>query len=268
MVMTDGTISAHHTYGTYGIDICDFSGKSNVTISGGTVSGNSSAYKSDITHTNAENSSLILSGNPSIESISLEPENVITIAGALTYNTPITVQKDGGGVFTSGWTEKMQGNEPENYFASWSKDYSLGLSENELNLSTDDTEHIHNGITFDKDLGADANDNYMSFPGITENGNYRLTTDLVFGSENNLFNSLFIANDTSSVTVNLCLNKYNLNRMNGGLSTGPVLVVYTNGTLNLYSDEGGTVILFTIIRGVIAYSAMQLLPQKMTLPVA
>lgn len=241
MVMTDGIISANQTYGTYGINISDYSEGSNVTISGGTVSGNSSEYKSDITHTNAENSSLILSGNPSIESISLEPKNVITIAGELTYDTPITVQKDGGGIFTSGWTEKMQGKEPENYFASWSKDYSLSLSEDELNLGTGDTEHIHNGITFDKDLGVDADDYYMSFPGITENGNYRLATDLAFGSENNLYNSLFIANDTSLVTVNLCLNKYNLNRMYGGLSTGPVLVVYTNGTLNLYSDEGGTI---------------------------
>ena len=237
MVMTDGIISAHHTDGTYGIDISDYSGESSVKISGGTVSGNGSAYKSDITHTNAENSSLTLSGSPYIESISLEPENVITIGDPLTYDTPITVRKDGGGVFTKGWTEKMQGNEPENYFVSWSKDYSLILRENELNLSTDDTEHIHNGITFDKDLGADADDYYMSYPGITENGNYRLTTDLVFGKENNFGNSLFIA----SATVNLCLNEYNLNRMEGGLLTGPVLVVYSDGTLNLYSDEGGTI---------------------------
>lgn len=243
MRMTGGNIQADVDGSTYGICITDLdnSDESHVSVSGGAVSCGGNKDTSDIVFEGKENSSLKLSGAPEIQSISLDRINVIELGGQLTYPSPITVKKNGGGVITSGWTEKMSGQEPESYFKSWSADYQLGVSAGELLLTAAETEHVHDDITFDHDLSTDVKGYYMSYQSITEAGAYRLTTSLSFGEENSIGNTLFIGDlNEKPVAVNLCLNGYELSRKQSG-DSGPVLCVAAKAALSLYRCKNGII---------------------------
>lgn len=243
MEMTGGVIEAGDS-GAYGIYLDQGSNgdELSVSISGGRVSGNEDVGAAGIGFGEGAGGTLKLSGNPEIQSISLRTDNVITIGGALSYTAPITVIKNGGGTITSGWKTNMTEKEPTDYFTSWSEDYQLELSDGELSLISAETGHSHNDISFDLDLGVDATGYYMGLPGITASGNYRLTSNLAFGDGDNIGNTLFISGKTEQdeIEVNLCLNKYNLSRLQSGYS-GPVLAINEGGTLNLYSCANGAI---------------------------
>lgn len=91
----------------------------------------------------------MLSEAPEISGITLmNPQNVITVKGKLTYLSPIPVAKSGG-VLTSGWSAYMDGAAAENYFNCG--EYELRKINNEIHL-VEAGAHEHGGILFDKDM--------------------------------------------------------------------------------------------------------------------
>lgn len=230
MTMTDGTISAKDP----GIEV--YAG-STLDISGGKIEipdgKNSISMKKDPYDKNAV-SSVFLSGAPEISSISMgDDRNRIQIKGQLTYTSPITVNKPSRGTITSGWTDKMetQANDYAQYFQPSNSNDEITLFNREVYVKPQNVPHFHGSISFTSDLKNVNTDSGSR--SITQTGNYFLSDDLELGD---LYNTLYIGDGTSAVTVNLCLNGYQLSS-DDSVWSGPVIIIRENATLNLYDCE-------------------------------
>ena len=213
----------------------------NLIVSGGEIKGKVTVGSEDSDYYGW--STITLSGNPEISSISLlNDENVITIDGQLTYQDPIPVTKANGGTITKGWDTYMSDKTPEDYFVS-AGDYQVRQEDEELYLASPGT-HTHEGTTeFKQDLNfIEPNQQgiYCITPG--SDLNYFLSSDLTIGDRSSIDPTLYIGDGTNEITVNLCLNGYELTRPEGASVTGPVIIVRENATLNIYDCKGTSTI--------------------------
>ena len=114
-------------------------------ISGGTISynGEARAFGGVLLLSDYTTSKLFLSGNPTIVNntnnqgiscnVNLYGTKTITIDGVLTNTTPIGVTR-AKGVFASGWSTHMDGEDPTDYFTSDSANYAIGLVNGEATI--------------------------------------------------------------------------------------------------------------------------------------
>ena len=97
------------------------------------------------------------------------------------------------------------------------------------------------GILFDKDMQSFTKDQYGYYI-IDANSNYYLTNNYRIGDTASFDPTLFIGDGTNEVTVNLCLNGYELTRADSPYVDGSIIVVRENATLNLYDCKStGTI---------------------------
>ena len=112
---------------------------SDLTLSGGTISCTNvfddAAYGVKYLRKD-DNSVFNLSGAPTVVGggIYLTDGSAITVTGALTNATPITVRMDTPGTFTSGWSTHMSSADPAAYFASGNSTRIVGLVNGEAAL--------------------------------------------------------------------------------------------------------------------------------------
>ena len=209
---------------------------SNLTVSGGKISEGISLGSEDSDYWGW--GTIMLSEAPEISGITLmNPQNVITVTGQLTYLSPIPVTKSGG-VLTSGWSAYMDGAAAENYFNCG--EYELQQINNEIHL-VEAGAHEHGGILFDKDMQSFTQDQYGYYI-IDADSNYYLSNNYTIGDTASFDPTLFIGDGTNEVTVNLCLNGYELTRADSPYVDGSIIVVRENATLNLYDCKStGTI---------------------------
>ena len=207
---------------------------SNMAVSGGKVSEGISLGSDDSEYWGW--GTIMLSEAPEISGITLmNPQNVITVTGQLTYLSPIPVTKSGG-VLTRGWSAYMDGAAAENYFNCG--DYELQQLNGEIHL-VEPGAHEHGGILFDKDMQSFTKAGYHV---INADSNYYLSNNYTIGDTASLDPTLFIGDGTKEVTVNLCLNGYELTRADSPYVDGSIIVVRENATLNLYDCKStGTI---------------------------
>ena len=207
---------------------------SNMAVSGGKVSEGISLGSDDSEYWGW--GTIMLSEAPEISGITLmNPQNVITVTGQLTYLSPIPVTKSGG-VLTRGWSAYMDGAAAENYFNCG--DYELQQLNGEIHL-VEPGAHEHGGILFDKDMQSFTKAGYHV---INADSNYYLSNNYTIGDTASLDPTLFIGDGTNEVTVNLCLNGYELTRADSPYVDGSIIVVRENATLNLYDCKStGTI---------------------------
>lgn len=176
-----------------------------------------------------ENGAMSLSGNVTISgnttgysdsNVYLSADKVITITGALTYETPISVKLvSGRAVFTSGWSTYMSEEDPADFFTGEDDTCEIILFENEAKVYKE--AHEHNGVEFEE---------WTSDYSLPASGNYYLTKDVTISSTT-----------TVTGTLNLCLNGHGI-KMTG---SGSVFSVSSGKTLNVY-DNTTTVHRFTV----------------------
>ncbi len=209
---------------------------SNMAVSGGKVSKGISLGSDDSEYWGW--GTIMLSEAPEISGITLmNPKNVITVTGQLTYLSPIPVTKSGG-VLTSSWSAYMDGAAAENYFNCG--DYELQQLNGEIHL-VEPGAHEHGGILFDKDMQSFTEDQYGYYV-IDADSNYYLSNNYTIGDTASFDPTLFIGDGTNEVTVNLCLNGYELTRADSPYVDGSIIVVRENATLNLYDCKStGTI---------------------------
>ena len=209
---------------------------SNMAVSGGKVSKGISLGSDDSEYWGW--GTIMLSEAPEISGITLmNPKNVITVTDQLTYLSPIPVTKSGG-VLTSGWSAYMDGAAAENYFNCG--DYELQQLNGEIHL-VEPGAHEHGGILFDKDMQSFTKDQYGYYV-IDADSNYYLSNNYTIGDTASFDPTLFIGDGTDEVTVNLCLNGYELTRADSQYVDGSIIVVRENATLNLYDCKStGTI---------------------------
>ena len=207
---------------------------SNMAVSGGKVSEGISLGSDDSEYWGW--GTIMLSEAPEISGITLmNPQNVITVTGQLTYLSPIPVTKSGG-VLTRGWSAYMDGAAAENYFNCG--DYELQQLNGEIHL-VEPGAHEHGGILFDKDMQSFTKAGYHV---INADSNYYLSNNYRIGDTASFDPTLFIGDGTNEVTVNLCLNGYELTRADSPYVDGSIIVVRENATLNLYDCKStGTI---------------------------
>lgn len=200
---------------------------SNLTVSGGKISEGISLGNEDSDYWGW--GTIMLSDSPEISSITLiNQQNIITVTGQLTYLSPIPVTKSGG-VLTSGWSTYMDSAAAANYFNCG--EYELQQINGEIHL-VEPGAHEHGGIQFDKDLQS-LEDQYGYYI-IDADSNYYLSNNYTIGDAASFDPTLFIGDGTNEVTVNLCLNGYELTRADSPYVDGSIIVVRENATLNLY----------------------------------
>ena len=209
---------------------------SNMAVSGGKISEGISLGSEDSDYWGW--GTIMLSEAPEISGITLmNPKNVITVTGQLTYLSPIPVTKNGG-VLTSGWSAHMDGAAAENYFDCG--EYELQQINTEIYL-VEAGAHEHGGILFDKDMQSFTRDQYGYYI-IDADSNYYLSNNYTIGDTASWDPTLFIGDGTNAVTVNLCLNGYELTRADSPYVDGSIIVVRENATLNLYDCKStGTI---------------------------
>ncbi len=145
---------------------------SNMAVSGGKVSKGISLGSDDSEYWGW--GTIMLSEAPEISGITLmNPKNVITVTGQLTYLSPIPVTKSGG-VLTSSWSAYMDGAAAENYFNCG--DYELQQLNGEIHL-VEPGAHEHGGILFDKDMQSFTEDQYGYYV-IDADSNYNFVKQL------------------------------------------------------------------------------------------
>ncbi len=187
----------------------------NLIVSGGEIQGEVTVGSEDDSNYYGW-STITLSGDPKISSISLSnAKNVITIDGELTYGDPISVTKANGGIITDDWSTHMSGKMPEGYFVS-AGDYQVRQEDGELYLASPGT-HAHEDTTeFKQDLNF-IKPNQQGIYCITSGSdlNYFLSSDLTIGDSSSIDPTLYIGDGTNKITVDLCLNGYELTRPGG-----------------------------------------------------
>ena len=146
--------------------------------------------------------------------------DVLNISGDLTQGATIGVALSGGtGVFTSGWSDYMEGADPADYLYSENAAYQVYLFEGEAAILAEApaVPHIHDGVTFT------AWESTNSLP--TEAGNYYLTADVTLSSTWMV----------PTGTTNLCLNGHVIAAASGKFIS--VITVQNGATLNLYDCD-------------------------------
>ena len=173
---------------------------------------------------------LYLSGGPSVGKIYVGTGKVIHIDSDLTYDSPIGITMQTRGYFTSGWTNYMGNAEHTKYFQCSNGNDVMELSENELRIIPKDAEHYHDEVSFDTDLTTlQPSDGVLS---ITSSGNYYLSNNMELNTLANILDTtLYIGDGENEVTVNLCLNGYQLSVED---ENSPVIIVRENAVLNIY----------------------------------
>ena len=169
-----------------------------------------------------ENGAMSLSGNVTISgnttgyadsNVYLAEGKVITIADELMFDTPISVKlASGRGVFTSGWSNHMDGENPADFFTSEDDACEIILFENEAKVYKE--AHEHNGVDFEE---------WTSDYSLPASGDFYLTKDVTISSTT-----------TVTGTLNLCLNGHGIKKTGSGsvfsVSSGKTLNVYDNTT--------------------------------------
>jgi len=175
-----------------------------------------------------ENGAMSLSGDAFISgnttgyvdsNVYLADGKAITITGALTYTTPISVKMQSRGVLTSGWSTYMDGEDPADFFTSEDDTCEIILFENEAKVYKE--AHEHNGVEFEE---------WTELYSLPSSGNYYLTEDVTVSSTT-----------TVTGTLNLCLNGHGIKKT----GSGSVFSVSSGKTFNVY-DHTATEHKFTV----------------------
>ena len=195
----------------------------NATLSGGgingafTLSGNAVVADNTVGGTFVADSYKLNGGT--LNNVNLSGGQTITLGGALTDGASIGIRLDDSkGVFTSGWSSKMQGKDPTEYFTSDNKSFDVFLgSNNEAEIGDSPAASIINGETTTK---------YPSFSDALSNWSAGSTLKLLKDATTN-------STITVSGTKTLDLNGHGIRRT----GTGSVIKVNEQSTLNLKDSD-------------------------------
>ncbi|MBR2594018.1 MAG: InlB B-repeat-containing protein, partial [Firmicutes bacterium] len=236
-VMNGGEIT-NNTASTEGGGVYFYSNGSSVfTMTGGKITGNSSKgpgggmFCKNGTKINLSGNTIISGNtrNDRPDNVALDESTKINITGKLTSGASIGVNMTSAGVFTTGYKDNMNNDDPAKYFSSdnFSQYVVLLDSSGEATLGSAAPPHSHDDINFT------AWDSTNSLP--TTAGDYYLTKDIEITSSSAGTSGVYGIWYVPSGVTNLCLNGHTIT-LNARYLAG--IHVQAQATLNIYDEDG------------------------------